>query len=68
MRQCVADFGRNAVAAVPISALLYYLYSRYCLGDWYFTVTRRGLDYSFQLAITPSLYSIMGWNNATAQS
>ena len=41
---------------------------RNCLSRWYFTSTRRGIGYSFQLAITAPLYSITGYCIATAQS
>ena len=41
---------------------------RYCLRRRYFTSSRRGIGNSFQLAIIPPLYSIIGQNIATAQS
>ena len=41
---------------------------RNCLSQRYFTSTRRGIGYSFQLAITAPLYSIIGYCIATAQS
>jgi len=42
--------------------------SRNCLRWWYFTSPGRGIGYSFQLAITAPLYSIIGYCIATAQS
>ena len=41
---------------------------RNCLRDWYFTNSGRGIGYSFQLAITAPLYSIIDYCIATAQS
>ena len=41
---------------------------RNCLRQRYFTSPRRGIGYSFQLAITAPLYSITGYCIATAQS
>ena len=41
---------------------------RNCLWNRYFTIPGRGIGYSFQLAITAPLYSIIGYCIATAQS
>ena len=41
---------------------------RNCLKSRYFTTSGRGIGYSFQLAITAPLYSIIGYCIATAQS
>ena len=41
---------------------------RNCLRQRYFTSPRRGIGYSFQLAITAPLNSITGYCIATAQS
>ena len=41
---------------------------RNCLWSRYFTTPGRGIGYSFQLAITAPLYSIMGYCITTAQS
>ena len=41
---------------------------RNCLRQGYFTSTRRGIGYSFQLAITAPLYLITGYCIASAQS
>jgi hypothetical protein len=41
---------------------------RNCLNRRYFTSTGRDIGYSFQLAITAPLYSIIGYCIATAQS
>ena len=41
---------------------------RNCLNQLYFKPRGRGIGYSFQLAITAPLYSIIGYCIATAQS
>ena len=41
---------------------------RNCFKNRYFTTQERGIGYSFQLAITAPLYSIIGYCIATAQS
>ena len=42
--------------------------SRNCLNQLYFKLTGRGIGYSFQLAITASLYSIIDYCITAAQS
>ena len=41
---------------------------RNCLNQLYFKLTGRGIGYSFQLAITASLYSIIDYCITSAQS
>ena len=66
--QCTQDTGIKLFSGIYHQSVAPTGASRNCLRQLYFKLKGRGIGYSFQLAITATLYTIIVYCIATAQS